>query len=61
MIMLFQKCIHLKSVSIPRSVSHVGKLLFRYCDNLESIIIPIDTMSLFEKLLPEYKDKLVER
>ena len=57
-------CIHSKSelrtVSIPASINSVGRGIFDYCDKLAIIFIPNGTKEKFERLLPEYKDILVE-
>ena len=71
----FSHCESLKVIYIPESVSFFGNLIddgytswngdkasaFDYCDSLESINIPKGTKEKFEKLLPEYKDKLLEQ
>ena len=57
----FSGCCSLKSISLLDSVLEIGKDSFEGCDNLKSIEIPVGTRKKFEQLLPEYKDKLVER
>ena len=71
----FSHCESLKVVYLPKSVSSFGNLIddgytswngdkasaFDYCNSLESIMIPKGTREQFEKLLPEYKNKLVEQ
>ena len=57
----FTNCSGLIKVELPNSLVRIGKNVFDGCDNLESIIIPQDTRKKFEQLLPDYKDKLVER
>ena len=56
----FVNCKNLKSISIPNSVVTFGDSVFFGCDNLTTIIIPVGTIRKFEKLLPKYKDKLIE-
>jgi len=71
---VFKGCASLHSVYIPSSVDSFGDLFpsngiwlhanrvttFDYCDSLKGIIIPVGSRSKFEKLLPNYKDKLVD-
>ena len=57
----FENCKKLKSISIPNSVVTFGDSVFFGCDNLTTIIIPVGTIRKFEKLLPKYKDKLIEK
>lgn len=42
-------------------VTSIGEDVFENCSVLKEIIIPFGTKEKFEKLLPDYKDKLVER
>lgn len=58
---VFGSCKNIKSISLPKSVIRIGKHIFVGCDNLPTVYIPVGTRSKFEKLLPKYKDKLVER
>lgn len=71
---VFKGCVSLHSVYIPSSVDSFGDLFpsngiwlhanrvttFDYCDSLKDIIIPVGSRRKFEKLLPNYKDKLVD-
>lgn len=57
----FANCYSLESVSLPNSIKYLGDSLFHECDELRHIIIPIGTKDKFDKLLPDYKDKLVEQ
>lgn len=58
---VFGSCKNIKSISLPKSVIRIGKHIFVGCDNFPTVYIPVGTKSIFEKLLPKYKDKLVER
>ena len=53
-------CRSLVSVHIPNSVTSIGEQAFNWC-SLTSIHIPDGTRKKFEKLLPYYKDILVEQ
>jgi hypothetical protein len=57
----FECCFNLSSIYIPDSVTSIGKNVFGFCDNLTSIFIPSGSIDKFVKLLPEYKDKLIEQ
>lgn len=57
----FTNCSGLIKVELPNSLLRIGENVFAGCDNLESIIIPKGKRKKFEQMLPEYKDKLVER
>ncbi len=56
----FNNCKNLKSVTILNSNIIFGKDVFFGCDSLCSIIVPIGTKMKFERLLPKYRDKLIE-
>ena len=57
----FNFCKNLKSVTILNSTIIFGEDVFSGCDSLCSIIVPIGTKMKFEKLLPKYRDKLIEK
>ena len=57
----FSLCKSLQSIVIPNSVTSIGKRAFEDCESLRAIIIPKGSRKKFEKLLPAYKDKLVEK
>ena len=59
--MAFGRCIGLTLVVFNGNVSHIGEEVFLGCINLENIVIPVGTIREYESMLPEYKDKLVER
>ena len=56
----FMECITLESITIPESIESIGNDAFRRCASLKSIYIPKGTRKKFEKMLPEYTDKLKE-
>ena len=56
----FYECKSLQEISIPASVTTIGNLAFSWCKSLKEIKIPKGSRTKFEKLLPNYKDKLVE-
>ena len=57
----FWHCSSLHEITLPNSVTTIGDMHFWGCFSLERIIIPRNTREKFEKLLPNYKDKLVEQ
>ena len=57
----FRYCESLQSIVIPDSVTSIGNSAFSGCDSLRTILIPKGSRKKFEKLLPDYKNKLVER
>ena len=59
----FSECYSLQEISIPISVTSIGKSTFDAVlgASLQKIIIPQGSREKFERLLPEYKDKLIER
>lgn len=59
--MAFGRCIGLTLVVFNGNVSHIGEEVFLGCINLENIVISVGTIREYESMLPEYKDKLVER
>jgi len=56
----FEGCKFLKQITIPDSVKQISLKAFNNCESLTHIIIPIGTKSKFAKMLPKYKDMLVE-
>ena len=58
---VFEDCFSLKEIIILNSVMLIGERAFRGCFSLKKIIIPYNTKEKFEKLLPDYKGKLVEQ
>ena len=57
----FRGCKDLKTIKLPSTITHVGYDTFDHCPVLTSIVIPNGTREKFEKLLPHYKNKLVEQ
>lgn len=57
----FAGCLNLTTISMSDSVTVIDEIAFWGCESLKEIIIPQGTREKFEKLLPKYKDKLVER
>ena len=57
----FSSCKSLQEITIPNSVKSIGDNAFGDCYSLQEIIIPQGNRKKFERLLPEYKDKLIER
>ena len=51
----------LESIYLPYSIKAIGEHIFSGCHNLLTICIPKGTKRIFEKLLPDYKEKLVEQ
>lgn len=56
----FNDCFELYSIKFLGVVNQIGAGAFTGCRNLKSISIPPGSKEIFEKLLPMYKDKLVE-
>jgi len=56
----FENCSNLTYINIYNPSIHIGKYVFRGCDSLICIYIPEGSKSNFERLLPDYSDKLVE-
>lgn len=57
----FYFCSSLESITLPSSVTSIGSFVFNDCHSLQEIIIPLGSRAKFEKLLPIYKDKLIEK
>ena len=51
----------LKEISLPASIKSIGKDVFKGCKSLSCIRIPHGTRAKFERLLPEWKNILVEK
>ena len=54
------QCCGIKHLVFHNTTVDMSNDSFEYCDSLESIMIPKESKDYFEKLLPEYKDILVE-
>lgn len=52
---------NLRTITLPYSLEFVEENAFDGCDMLQAIIIPKGMMAYFKKLLPQYKDILVEQ
>lgn len=50
----------ISKISIPDTVSSVGKNAFEKCDSLEEILIPPKSLMIFEQMLPDYRHLLKE-
>jgi hypothetical protein len=57
----FSNCKFLQTITIPDSVERIGYNVFKGCDSLQKIIIPYGTYKKFSRLLPVYKDILLEQ
>ncbi len=57
----FWGCMNLSCISIPNSVTYIGDNIFMECYSLKEIRIPNGRKDKFEKMLPYYKDLLVEQ
>jgi hypothetical protein len=44
----------LQEISLPASIKEIGKAVFIGCSSLKSICIPVGTLHMFEKMLPEW-------
>ena len=58
---VFAQCFSLESITLSENIERIGDSVFGNCDFLKRIVIPSGTRNIFEDLLPEYKDKLVEQ
>ena len=56
----FRGCSNLISINLPPSIEEVGDNVFAECDNLRKIFVHKNSKLKFEKLLWQYKDKLIE-
>ena len=56
----FEDCKKLKKVYLPDSVREIGKEPFVGCESLISIVVPKGTKWMFDNLLPNDKDKIIE-
>ena len=57
----FYLCKSLRVIALPDSITSIDNSSFHCCSSLKIIIIPQGSRAKFEKLLPDYKYKLVER
>ena len=57
----FYLCESLQVIALPDSITSIDNSSFHCCSSLKIIIIPQGSRAKFEKLLPDYKYKLVER
>lgn len=57
----FYFCESLQVIALPDSITSIGNSSFHCCSSLQIIIISQGSRAKFEKLLPDYKYKLVER
>ena len=57
----FYHCESLQQITIPSSVISIGDWAFYNCHSLRQIIIPQGSRTKFEEMLPEYKNKLIEK
>ena len=57
----FWGCMNLSCISIPNSVTYIGDNIFMECYSLKEIMIPVGRKDKFEKMLPYYKNLLVEQ
>ena len=58
---IFWGCTLLTKVTLPSSISYIDSQALYGCEQLCIIYIPIGTRNKYERLLPDYKDKLVEQ
>ena len=56
----FEDCKKLKTVYIPDSVLEICDEAFTGCDSLMSIVVPKEKKFMFDNLLPNNKDKIIE-
>lgn len=56
----FRGCSNLCEVKLPPHIHYIDTEAFAYCAQLHKIIIPVGTKEKFDKILPSFKDKLVE-
>lgn len=56
----FGFCESLESINIPREAISIGAGVFFRCFSLKKIIIPKGCKKKFEKMLPDYKNELIE-
>ena len=56
----FYRCSSLRQIYIPDGVTSIGVGAFIICKSLQTILIPRGSRGKFERLLPDYKGKLVE-
>ena len=56
----FEGCMELRQVRFTSVVNHLGKRLFSDCPKLKHIIIPKGTRLIYENMIMDFKDKLIE-
>ena len=56
----FSYCKKLKTIYLPEGIRKIGENPFIGCENLLSIVVPKGTRWMFENLLPNDKDKILE-
>ena len=57
---VFEDCKKLKKVYLPDGIREIGEEPFAGCESLMSIVVPKGTRWMFENLLPNDKDKILE-
>ncbi len=55
----FKGCSSLSSINLPSSIEEVGDNIFDGCKNLNEICVPKCAIAKYEKILGQYKEKLV--
>ena len=55
----FKGCSSLISLSLPSSIEEIGDNIFENCEKIKKIYVPKNSKERFEKLLWQYKDKLI--
>ena len=55
----FRGCSSLISINLPTSIEEVGDDVFKECINLKKIFVSKSSIFKFEKLLWQYKNKLI--
>lgn len=55
----FKGCSSLISLSLPSSIEEIGDNIFENCERIKEIYVPKSSKERFEKLLWQYKEKLI--